>query len=101
MVVLANAEKYGTGAIINPDGNVSDGKFEVVVVRTLHLFTIVKAVLAKKRFNPRRIEVFRTKSVSLRFQQKAPFQVDGEYMGKIAHLEARILPGIVNVMLPE
>ena len=100
MVVLANAEKYGTGAIINPDGNVSDGKFEVVVVRKLHLFTIIKAVLAHKRFDPKRIEVFRTKTVALRFQQKVPFQVDGEYLGKIASLEARILPGIVQVMLP-
>lgn len=101
MVVLANAEKYGTGAVINPDGDVADGKFEVVVVRTLHLLTIFKAVLARKRFDPKRIEVFRTQSVILRFQQKAPFQVDGEYMGKIAYLKARILPGIVHVMLPQ
>ena len=100
MVVLANAEKYGTGAVINPDGNVSDGKFEVVVVRKLHLLTIVKAVLARKRFDPERIEVFRTKKVVLRFQQKAPFQIDGEFRGKVAFLEARILPGIVNVLLP-
>ena len=100
MVVLANAEKYGTGAVINPDGNVSDGKFEVVVVKTLHLLTIIKSVLARKRFDPKRIEVFRTKQVVLRFQQKAPFQIDGEFRGKTAFLEARILPGVVNVLLP-
>jgi YegS/Rv2252/BmrU family lipid kinase len=100
MVVLANAEKYGTGAVINPDGDVADGNFEVVVVRKLHLITIIKAVLARKTFHPARIEVFRTKNVTLQFQQKFPFQVDGEYMGKIAILQARILPGIVNVMLP-
>ncbi|HEX6334947.1 MAG TPA: diacylglycerol kinase family protein, partial [Flavisolibacter sp.] len=27
MVVLANARKYGTGANINPDGNIADGRF--------------------------------------------------------------------------
>lgn len=100
MVVLANAEKYGTGAVINPHGDVADGAFEVVVVRKLHVMEIVKAVLARKTFHPERIEVFRTKNVFLQFQQKAPFQVDGEYMGKIATLTARIQPGIVNVMLP-
>lgn len=100
MVVLANAEKYGTGAVINPEGNVSDGRFEVVLVRKLHVVEIIKAVLARKTFHPERIEVFRTKEASLRFQQKAPFQVDGEYQGKIASLNARIVPGLVNVMVP-
>ncbi|HEY6954232.1 MAG TPA: diacylglycerol kinase family protein, partial [Flavisolibacter sp.] len=30
MVVIANAQTYGTGAIINPDGQLNDGFFEVV-----------------------------------------------------------------------
>jgi diacylglycerol kinase family enzyme len=100
MVVLANAEQYGTGAVINPDGDVSDGCFEVVVVRRLHLVSIVKAVFRRKTFNPKKIEVIRTKTAVLRFQQRAPFQVDGEYVGKIASLNARVLPGIVNIILP-
>lgn len=101
MVAIANAEMYGTGAVINPNGDVADGKFEIVVVRKIHLFEIFKAVTARKNFNPKRIEVFRTKNVTLTLQQKAPFQVDGEYMGKIASLKARILPGIVKIMLPQ
>lgn len=100
MVALANAEMYGTGAVINPDGDVADGAFEIVVVRKINLIEIFKAVTARRGFNPKRIEVFRTKNVQLTLQQKAPFQVDGEYLGKIASLKARILPGIVNVMLP-
>ena len=55
----------------------------------------------EKNFNPKHVEVFRTKNVVLTFQQKAPFQVDGEYQGKIASLKARMLPGIVNLMLPK
>lgn len=101
MVAIANAEMYGTGAIINPDGDVADGKFEVVVVRKIHMAEIFKAVTARKNFNPKRIEVFQTKNVVLTFQQKAHFQVDGEYLGKIASVKARILPGIVNIMLPD
>jgi diacylglycerol kinase (ATP) len=100
MIALANAEKYGTGAVINPGGNVADGAFEVVVVRKIKLLEILKAVTARKSFNPQNIEVFRTKNVTLTFQQKAPFQVDGEYRGKLATINARILPGIVNVLLP-
>lgn len=100
MVVLANAEKYGTGAVINPHGNVADGAFEVVVVRKLHLSEIFKAVTAQKGFHPKRIEIFSTKTASINFQQKAPFQIDGEYQGKINAVKAQVLPGIVAVMLP-
>ncbi|MGZ8516162.1 MAG: diacylglycerol/lipid kinase family protein [Chitinophagaceae bacterium] len=101
MVALANAEKYGTGAVINPDGDVADGLFEIVVVRKINVVQVAKAVMAHKTFDPEKIEVFRTKNVVLTFQQKVPFQVDGEYRGKVASLKARILPGIVNVMLPK
>jgi len=98
--VLANAEKYGTGAVINPNGDVSDGRFEVVVVRKLHPVDIVKAVLARKTFESERIEVLRTKQVQIQFRKSYPFQVDGEYQGKIASLEAKILPGVVQALLP-
>lgn len=101
MVVLANAEKYGTGAVINPEGSVADGKFEVVVVRKLHLVEIFKAITARKSFHPERIEVIRTKEVALHVHRRAPFQIDGEYLGRVNFLEARIKPGIVTVLVPQ
>src|SRR4051794_34997651 len=42
MVVLANASKYGTGAVINPRGDLYDGLFEVVIIRKLGLSTLLK-----------------------------------------------------------
>lgn len=101
MVALANAEKYGTGAVINPGGSVHDGCFEVVVVRKINLVEIFKSLTAHRSFNPKNVEVFRTKALKLTLQQKAPFQVDGEYMGKTASLQARVLPGVVKVLLPK
>jgi diacylglycerol kinase family enzyme len=101
MVALANAEKYGTGAVINPDGSAHDGIFEIVVVRKINLVQIFKSVMAHKTFDSEKIEVFKTKNVVLTFQQKAHFQIDGEYMGKAASIKARILPGIVKIMLPK
>jgi len=100
MVALANARKYGTGANINPDGNVADGKFEVVVVRKLNVFEIIKSIFTDRSFHPRRIEVFPTKNLELNIHRKAYFQVDGEFMGKITTIKARILPHIINIMTP-
>ncbi len=101
MVALANARKYGTGANINPEGDVADGKFEVVVVRKLNVFEILKAIFTDKSFHPDRIEVFATTNLGLDLRRRAYFQVDGEYLGKIKNIQARILPQTISVMVPE
>lgn len=100
MVAVANARKYGTGANINPEGNVSDGKFEIVVVRKLNLKEILKAIFTDLSFHPQKIEVIRTANMEMSLHRKAHFQIDGEYMGKVTAVKARILPGILKVMLP-
>jgi YegS/Rv2252/BmrU family lipid kinase len=100
MVVIANAQTYGTGAIINPMGKLDDGLFEIVVVRKLNLIELLKMLITHQRFHPNRIEVFQTKTVEMHLRRKAYFQVDGEFLGKSICVKARILPQIVNVVLP-
>jgi YegS/Rv2252/BmrU family lipid kinase len=100
MVVLANARKYGTGANINPEGDVADGYFEIVVVRKLNVMEIMKAMLTDKAFDPQKIEVLKTKKVAISTLKKAYFQIDGEYRGRITQLTAEIIPGQLTVMLP-
>jgi diacylglycerol kinase (ATP) len=100
MVVVANARKYGTGANINPDGDVCDGFFEIVVVRKLNLIEIFKGIFTDKSFHPRRIEVFRVRKARLTTLHRTYFQVDGEFRGKITSLDAAIEPGCLQVMVP-
>ena len=100
MVVLANASKYGTGALINPEGNLHDGKFEVVVVRKITLSEFLKLFIHFRRFDPKKVEVFQTESVVVQTRKKAHFQVDGEYLGKVNRVEAVIEAGKLNLLLP-
>ncbi len=100
MVVLANARKYGTGGNINPDGDISDGFFEVVIMRKINLIEIFRGIFTDQSFHPNRIEVVKTKSCELSTLKKAYFQVDGEYRGKITRLSARIVPGTITVLMP-
>ncbi|WP_128548507.1 diacylglycerol/lipid kinase family protein [Larkinella soli] len=99
MVVLANARQYGTGAVINPEGDVSDGRFEVVVLRKLSFFEILKMFYRFRPFDPSHIEIFQATEVRLTTRRKAYFQVDGEYRGKVRQIRAEILPGRLRVML--
>jgi diacylglycerol kinase family enzyme len=100
MIVLANASKYGTGATINPAGKLDDGLFEVVVVRKLHLWSILKMLLKHKTFNKEKIEIIHTKKVSLSSMRKSYFQIDGEYRGRVREITAEIFPCCINLMLP-
>lgn len=100
MIVLANARMYGTGAIINPDGDPSDGQFEVVVFRRLSIWEIVKLFWRYKPFDARQIEIFPATAVTIETHKKVYFQVDGEYVGQMNKIDARIRPGALQMILP-
>jgi diacylglycerol kinase family enzyme len=101
MVVIANATKYGTGALINPDGDVADGKLEAVVVRKINLIELFKILISHQPFHPNRVEVFCTTKLEIKSKHHAYFQVDGEYRGRITELKAEIVPSSIEVMLPQ
>ncbi|MEJ7674135.1 MAG: YegS/Rv2252/BmrU family lipid kinase [Chitinophagaceae bacterium] len=100
MVVIANASKYGTGALINPEGNLGDGLFEIIVVRRIHLISVLKMFLKFKRFNPKKVELFQAETVDIKTTKKSHFQVDGEYLGKVDSVKAEILKSQLKIMLP-
>jgi diacylglycerol kinase (ATP) len=100
MVVIANASKYGTGAVINPDGCLWDGLLEVVVIRRLHFVELLKTLIKHKGFNEEYIEVFKTKKLQLSTMHKAHFQVDGEYRDRTKNINVMVLPQALKVMLP-
>ena len=101
MVVLANASMYGSGAVINPQGQLNDGIFEVVIVRRLSVLSLLKMLIKPGPFNPRHIEIFPSTSVQINTLKNVHFQIDGEYMGKIKNITAQIIPGTIKLILPE
>ena len=42
LLAIANARKYGTGATINPIGNMNDGRFEILVFKKFNIPQILK-----------------------------------------------------------
>lgn len=101
MVVIANATKYGTGAVINPNGKLDDGRFEIIVIKKISFREIIKMMITHKDFDPEKTELFTTSGVEMSSKHHVHFQVDGEYLGKIYSLKAECLPGAVQVIVPE
>ncbi|HUR11706.1 MAG TPA: diacylglycerol kinase family protein [Flavitalea sp.] len=100
MVVLANASKYGFGAVINPESKLDDGFFEVIVIRRLALSELLKMIFKPQPFNPKKIEVFHARAVSIETIKRAHFQVDGEYLGKVKKIKGTILEKSLSILLP-
>ncbi|MEO7317224.1 MAG: diacylglycerol kinase family protein [Ginsengibacter sp.] len=101
MIVIANASKYGTGAVINPDAVTDDGVFELVIVRRIALSEFIKLFWSYKSFNPRSVEIIETKKVEIISKKSVRFQIDGEYKGKIKNIRAEIMPASLRVLVPE
>lgn len=100
MVVIANATSYGTGVKINPEGDLSDDLFEVILVKKYTVLEILKVRFTELPFNPEKIELFHTKDLCIKTKHKVHFQVDGEYMGKVNLVEATILPAAITIISP-
>lgn len=99
MIVIANASKYGTGAVINPGSRVGDGKFEVVVVKQVAFSEFVKLFWTYKPFDPKKVEIFESTKAKIILRKPTHFQVDGEYKGRVIEIKAEIIAGAVNVLV--
>lgn len=99
MVVIANATMYGTGIKINPDGLLDDDFFEVILIKEYAVMEILKIKFTSLPFNPEKIEIFKTRELTIQTKHRVHFQVDGEYMGKVNRIAAEIIPDAIQVIV--
>ena len=100
MIVIANGTQYGTGAVINPIGQLDDALFEVIVVKKISFLEVFKMVFSHSTYDPDKTEIFQTNHLSMRSSKKVHFQIDGEYLGKIKEVNALIVPDALHVIVP-
>lgn len=98
MVAIANAKQYGTGLEINPKGKLNDNLFELIIVKDYAVMEIFKIWFTKLPWDPKKIEIFQTSNLKISTKHKAHFQVDGEYIGKLNQIEAKIIPKAIQVI---
>lgn len=100
MIVIANATKYGSGAIINPIGKLDDDLFEVIVMKKISLREMVKMVFTHEEYDAEKTEVFQTNELNIKSIRRVHFQVDGEYLGKVREVKAVMVPDCLEVIVP-
>ncbi len=100
MIVIANSNKYGSGIIINPDGRIDDGKFELVILKNLDLIVFTKIISGNMPINSDDVEIISTNKATISTNVPVYFQMDGEYCGKKTELSIEILPKQIKVAIP-
>jgi diacylglycerol kinase (ATP) len=100
MLVIANATRYGSGAVINPLGKLNDELFEIVVVKKISFREIFKMMVTHKPYDKDKTEVFQTSGIEIVSRRRAHFQVDGEYLGKTDRVKATIVKKALRVIMP-
>ena len=100
MIVIANATRYGSGALINPLGRLNDNLFEVILVKKISVSELFKMMVSHGNYDPQKTELLQTGHLHIQSKHKVHFQVDGEYMGKTNKVDATILPGAIKVIVP-
>ncbi|PKR81374.1 diacylglycerol kinase [Brumimicrobium salinarum] len=97
---IANCQKYGTGACINPQGKTNDGQFEIIAFKNLNLIEIIKTFTDQIDLNPDFAEVLSVKSAEVFCEHAVSFQIDGEYLGKLKNVKVKLLNQAIPLMVP-
>jgi YegS/Rv2252/BmrU family lipid kinase len=101
MIVIANAKKYGTGVVINPNGIINDGKFELVILKNLDLIVFMKIILGNIPINTGDVIIISTDKAIITTNSPVNFQIDGEYSGEQTRLDIVILPKQMKIAVPK
>lgn len=100
MIVIANSQKYGTGVVINPNGAMNDGKFELVILKSLDLLLIGKIITGNMPIDSDDIVIISTDKAMIKTDYPVNFQIDGEYCGAQTDLEIHILHKQMKIAIP-
>lgn len=101
MVVIANTQKYGTGVTINPVGIMDDGKFEIVILKSMDIFLIGKILAGNMPVDSvEDIVIISTEQALITTNVPVCFQIDGEFCGEEDRLDVKILHRQMRVAIP-
>jgi len=102
MIVIANASKYGTGAVINPVGRLDDGLFEICLVKQITFISLIGSFISifNNNFQPNKelLKIISCQEAVIELKEYETLQVDGEVVGDVKKVEIKIIPNALNII---
>lgn len=104
VVIIGNVGLISGNIELIPGADVTDGKLDVMIAspRTAADWArVTTKVLTRRRGEDDRLDLIQGRRVRIESQHPDAFQVDGDTEGSASVLEAEVLPGVLQVLLPE
>lgn len=101
LISVGNGSHFGGGMAALPNADPSDGLFDVCIVKSVSFFrflSLLPLFIKGRHLGKKPVRYFRAKEVRLECE-RGPLQLDGE-LGEYAPVTFSIIPGALNVMLP-
>ncbi len=90
MLIIANGDRYGTGAIINPAGKLDDGKLEIIALNPDGIDEMAEISVAMFRGNldeSEVVQIWSGEEAVISNPDGADLQIDGEIMPETDRIE--------------
>ncbi|MFN3404489.1 MAG: diacylglycerol/lipid kinase family protein [Cytophagaceae bacterium] len=103
MMIITNANKFGTNIAINPLGTIDDGTFEISIIKPFPKILapyILYHLLRNSITTTKYYRVFRCKQVTILNKHRESFHIDGEPIDLGTTIHVKINPGGLKVLLP-
>lgn len=104
MATFANARRYGTGAVVNPNGKLDDGRFELCLFLPWprwYLIWISVLFFIGQIDKSRYVKIVSCQKLQLNVDRPLPLQVDGELVGEHTAVQVEVLPEKVRMLVPK
>ncbi|MBT0608865.1 diacylglycerol/lipid kinase family protein [Aequorivita echinoideorum] len=101
LLAIANANKFGTGANINPKGKINDGIFEILIFKNLDFIEILKTLQDNPEMSSEFVDIISTKKAIISTKKKVSFQIDGEFLGEVSEITAAVKPKSLLMAVPQ
>jgi YegS/Rv2252/BmrU family lipid kinase len=100
MIVIANARSFGTGAQINPPGEIDDGKFEIVIIKPYRwwfMFRILISFFTGNLHKLQNVKVISVGKAKITLEKPQDLQIDGEVFEGCTEIKLEIIPDALKV----
>jgi len=104
MITFANATKYGTGALVNPTGKIDDGKYEICIFEPhprWKLPYLTWLFFSGHLNSSKHVDIISTTETVVSLSRPQALQVDGEVIGEVMKVEARLHAKKLPLLVPK
>lgn len=101
-VVLANAQRYGTGFLVNPKGRHGDQQIELCILKEISPQQVINHLTQDEHMDndPAFFEILSVNEATIQCDRPVDFQSDGEYWGEKDQLKVQVLDQQVELFTP-